>query len=342
MAGRQPRKRQTDDVTERPGWLLLIHQLPPKPAYLRVKIWRRLQRLGALALKNAVYVLPADEQRHEDFQWVRREIVAAGGDATICTARFVDGMTDAEVEAQFRTARAPDYATLAEEAQRAAAQLGGGKSRERTSSDELEAAVAKLRRRLAEISAIDFFGAPARAEVERQIHALETRLVPARAQPRKDAVAGGLPKKALWVTRRDVHVDRIASAWFVIRFVDTGARFKFVPAAGHRPKRGEVRFDMFEAEFTHEGDACTFEVLLARSGLADPALQAIGEIVHDLDLKDGKFGRPEAAGIDQVLRGIVLGHSDDRVRLERGAAVFDDLYQYLRRQAPRPDKEKRT
>jgi hypothetical protein len=344
MAGRRPRN---STPTPAPpggglGWLLLIHQLPPKPAYLRVKIWRRLQRLGAITLKNAVYVLPADEQRHEDFQWIRREIVGAGGEATICAARFVDGLTDSEVEAQFRAAREPDYAALAEEVRRAATQLSGAKPRDSARVDEIEEAIARFRRRLNEVNAIDFFGAPGRAESERLLHALENRLAPYRAAPRGDAAAPiPLPKNAVWVTRRDVHVDRIASAWLIRRFIDTAARFKFVPSEGYRPKPGEVRFDMFEAEFTHEGDACTFEVLLVRARLSDPALLAIGGIVHDLDLKDGKFGRPETPGIDQVLRGIALGHADDRARLDRGAAVFDDLYQYLRRQKP-AHEEKRT
>lgn len=344
MAGRRRRKPDPAPAPPKdgPGWLLLIHQLPPKPAYLRVKIWRRLQRLGAITLKNAVYVLPAGEQRHEDFQWVRKEIVASGGEATICAAHFIDGVSDAEVETQFRTAREPDYAALAEEIQRIAGQSSATKSRDPARSDYQDETIMRLRRRLSEINAIDFFGTPARTEAERLLHALESRVAEQRPRPRSSVAAtASLPKKAVWVTRRDVHVDRIASAWLIRRFIDTEARFKFVPSEGYQKKPGEVRFDMFEAEFTHEDESCTFEVLATRAGLADPALRAIGEIVHDLDLKDGKFGRPETAGIDQVLRGIAMGHHDDQARLERGAAVFDDLYQYLRRQAPER-KEKRT
>ncbi len=73
-------------------WLLLIHQIPPKPDYFRVKIWRRLQRLGAVPVKNSVYVLPKSDQTQEDFQWVLREVVESGGDASLCEARFVDGL----------------------------------------------------------------------------------------------------------------------------------------------------------------------------------------------------------------------------------------------------------
>ena len=136
------------------------------------------------------------------------------------------------------------------------------------------------------------------------------------------------------MTREGVYVDRIASAWLIGRFIDPEANFKFVPSKGYLPQPGELRFDMFDAEFTHEGDRCTFEVLLGRAGLDDPALQAIGEIVHDLDLKDAKFGREETAGIAGLIGGIVLAHPDDEQRLARGAAMLDDLYRYLRNKKP--------
>jgi hypothetical protein len=128
------------------------------------------------------------------------------------------------------------------------------------------------------------------------------------------------------VTRQGVQIDRIASAWLVRRFIDPGARFKFVPGTGYRPQPGELRFDMFEGEFTHQGDRCTFEVLLGHAGLADPALRAIGEIIHDIDLKDGKYGRAEAAGVRSLVAGIAASSTDDEQRLARGAALLDDLY----------------
>ena len=127
-------------------------------------------------------------------------------------------------------------------------------------------------------------------------------------------------------------VDRIASAWLIQRFIDAQARFKFVPAKGYVPQSDELRFDMFEAEFTHEGDRCTFEVLLTRANLSkDSALTAIAEIVHDIDLKDNKFERSEADGIKTLLAGICLTTQDDDERLKRGAAALDDLYQYFKK-----------
>ncbi|HKW94787.1 MAG TPA: Chromate resistance protein ChrB, partial [Methylomirabilota bacterium] len=98
-------------------WVLLIHQIPPKPDYFRVKVGRRLQRLGAVAIKNSVYVLPRSDETVEDFQWQRREIVAGGGEASVCEASFVDGLSDPEIEALFRSARDEDYREIVAEVQ---------------------------------------------------------------------------------------------------------------------------------------------------------------------------------------------------------------------------------
>jgi hypothetical protein len=148
-------------------------------------------------------------------------------------------------------------------------------------------------------------------------------------QPKTTAIAGLSGKT--WVTRQGVHIDRIASAWFIQRFIDPEAQFKFVSGKGYRPQENELRFDMFEAEFTHEGDKCTFEVLLDRVGLKDAALRSIAEIIHDIDLKDNKFGREEAAGIRTLIDGIAVTTTDDSERIARGTGVFSDLYEYFRK-----------
>jgi hypothetical protein len=147
------------------------------------------------------------------------------------------------------------------------------------------------------------------------------------------AVLGGLRGRT-WVTRRDVHVDRMASAWLIRRCIDPEARFKFVPTRGYAPEPGELRFDMFEAEFTHEGERCTFEVLCERARLDDPALRTIGDIVHDLDLKDDKFGHAETEGIGGLIAGLCLTTREDDKRLARGATLFEDLYHYFRKKRP--------
>jgi hypothetical protein len=244
---------------ERSPWLVLIHQLPPTPNYLRVKVRRRLRRLGAVALKQTVYVLPNTDEALEDFQWLRQEIDSAGGSAIIAESRFVEGISDEEI-----------WAALAGE---------------RTDASQPAAQAA-----------------------------------PDRIQPGR-----------MWVTRADVHVDRIASAWLIRRFIDPKARFKFVPARGYTPRRGDLRFDMTGAEYTHVAEDCTFQTLLKRFHLRDPALTALGEIVHDIDCKDELFKRPETSGIQSLIRGIVRASADDLVRIERGAAMLDDLYQSFAR-----------
>ncbi len=317
-----------------PKWLLLIHQIPPKPDYFRVKIGRRLQRLGAAPIKNSVYVLPRSEQAYEDFEWVVREIVEGGGDASVCEARFVEGLSDGEIEGLFNAAREADYLELAGEARRMQSILSRSRKTE-DSKEELESSIARLRKRLGEIENIDFFAASGRETVEALLVTLEKRMKADATQASEEGDAPRHPLEKMqgrtWVTRKGIHVDRIASAWLIRRFIDKDARFKFVSGKGYRPEAGELRFDMFEAEFTHEGDRCTFEVLLQRFALSDPALKQIAEIVHDIDLKDGKFGREDALGLDRLIAGIAMANPDDEKRLAEGSAVFNSLYEYFKK-----------
>jgi hypothetical protein len=312
-----------------PRWLVLIHQIPPRPSYLRAKVGRRLQALGAVPVKNSVYVLPRRDDALEDFQWIRREIVAGGGDASVCEARFVEGLADASIESLFNSAREADYEWLAREARALQARATRLK-RADESREQVEAALLRLRKRLAEVVEIDFFGASGRDTVEGLLAAVESRLRP----PGEDERGMGDPPKDVrgrtWVTRTGVHVDRIASAWLIRRFIDPEARLRFV-RGGEGPGPGELGFDMFEADFTHEGDRCTFEVLRKRFALEDPALVRIGEIVHDVDLKDTKFKHAETVGLDHLVAGIAMRHKDDEARLRDGASAFEALYEYFKR-----------
>jgi hypothetical protein len=315
------------------SWLLLIHQLPAKPAYLRVKIWRRLQELGAVAVKNAVHALPMNEETQEDFEWLLREIIEGGGEAVVCEARLIDGLSDEEVRALFDRARNADYADVARSARSLANKVRPNTRPERLA--ELRVQVARLQKRLSQVVAIDFFGAVGRDQAEGLLRTLESRLnkdddVADKARIGADRKDFGSLRGRTWVTRQGVYVDRIASAWLISRFIDPQARFKFVSGKGYRPAEGELRFDMFEAEFTHEGDKCTFEVLLDRAP-RDAALRAIADIVHDIDLKDEKFGRTEVAGIRTLIEGISVATKDDSARIARGAEVFNNLYEYFKK-----------
>jgi len=307
-------------------WLLLIHQLPAKPAYVRVKIWRRLQALGAVTVKNAVYALPANADTREDFAWLAQEIVESGGEAIVCEVNFLEGLSDPDLRALFDGARDEDYGRIAGEARDVGARLAGDSPDDVLA--EIAGQTAKLRKQLDAVVAIDFFGAEGRAAAEGLVSGLEAALKQEgdTMSDNKSVPPPGPLQGRVWVTREGVQVDRIASAWLIRRFIDAEARFRFVPGTGYKPQPGELRFDMFEGEFTHRGDRCTFEVLLGHAGLEEAALKAIGEIIHDIDLKDDKYGRVETAGVRSLIAGIAASSTDDDHRLARGSALLDDLY----------------
>lgn len=316
-------------------WWTLAFALPAQPAYARVKIWRRLQKVGAVSFKNAVYWLPGTESALEDFEWILREIRDLGGEGLILESRTVEGLSDGDIRALFDQAREGDYAELAKELQ----SLMASAERKRDPLDHaaIVEQVARHRERFKSIEAIDFFQANGREQVHSLLRTLEARALPAE-EPAPDRTASsdkpGSLHGQVWVTRAHVHVDRMASAWLIRRSIDAHATFKFVTERNYRPVPGEIRFDMYEAEFTHDAERCTFEVLLDQVERADSALRAIGEIIHDLDLKDQRFERPETAGIGQLLNGIARSTDDDSERLRRSAEVFDNLYHALSR-APR-------
>ncbi len=317
-------------------WLLLLYQFPAGPDSRRVKVWRRLQSVGAIAIKNSVYVLPLNDQSQEDFAWLLKELCGHGADGAILESRFIDGMSDQQIQALFNDARNADYRLLQQEIESAIAELRQVDDAVGEASREIaRRALARAHKRIAEIERIDFFAAESRDSAEAAMRTLiartTDRLENVDEEGRKmTAVALQDLRDRVWVTRRGVRVDRIASAWLIRRWIDADARFKFIPGKEYAPARGEIRFDMVDAEYTHEGDLCTFEVLARLAGQDDTALRSVGEIVHDIDLKDAKFGRAETEGIAHVLAGIVAGTDDDDRRIERGSALFEDLYRFFR------------
>jgi len=290
-------------------WLLLLHQLPNSPAYLRVKMWRRLQKIGAVPVKNGAYVLPNSEQSLEDLHWLAREVMENGGDASVCEATFIEGVTNRDVIQLFHAAREADYLQVLEEAPGLDDELKAASVDAGVETASIASRLAKMRQRLTDIESIDFFSSPARKPVDSLLAQIETKLrkVPIRKTQQQGDYSG-----RTWVTRKGIHVDRIASAWLIRRFIDPAAKFKFVPG-------------------THEGERCTFEVLIERLNISDRALRPVAEMIHDIDLKDSKFERPETPGIALVIAAICTANKEDLERLERGSAVFDDLYEFYRR-----------
>lgn len=285
-------------------------------------------------MKNSVYILPNNEHSYEAFQWVMREVVQGNGDASICEATFVEGMGDDQIEALFNTARNSEYNEISDSARKLAKAIPSKGKVTSGKRKDIELELKRLRRRLSELVAIDFCGASGRESAEGRISEIESRL--RATEPGTANIAGAAisPKELRgrqWVTRQGIHVDRIASAWLIRRFIDPDAKLKFVEAKGYHPASGELRFDMFDAEFTHEGDLCTFEILILRTHLDDPGLKIIAEIIHDIDLRDEKHGREETSGIEALINGICMAHKSDDDRLDRGSTALDDLYEYFKR-----------
>ena len=298
------------------GWILLLLSLPPRPSSLRVRAWRRLRVLGAVPLKSGAYLLPDSADRYEQFQWLAQEIQRDGGDATLLRVDRIENMSEADVVRLFQDARTQDYADLADRYRKLLTE------RRPRLADEL----ARLAREMARIGEIDFFEAPARREVERAREAVEQRAATARARP-----AGAAPPLDLgalrgrrWVTRPRPHVDRIASAWLIKRFVDPEAEFVF--ASPDQIPGDAIPFDMAGADFGHHGEDCTFQTLLRRTGLRDRKLAILAEIIHEADLKDGKYAREEARGIDLTMRALLSAIKDDHEALAHGLTLFDGLY----------------
>jgi hypothetical protein len=291
------------------SWYLFIYQIPPRPLYLRAKIRQRLMKLGAVGLKKSAYALPAETRFLESLRAIAGETEEGGGEAYICEARFTEQETEDELLRRFREERAGEYEILMADMARAPRD-GAGYQR--------------FRARFEEIHGIDFFDAPAAAKALAALDDLATHgAVPRgrKAVPRRVDL-----RNKTWVTRKNVGIDRMASAWLIRRFIDPKARFRFV-APGGRTRSSEVRFDMPGGDFTHRAGRCTFEVLDTASGRNDAAVARIGEIVHDIDLRDRKYRRAETAGVAQMIAGIVSANEKDEERLERGFALFDSLYE---------------
>ena len=313
-------------------WLLLIHQIPPKPNALRVKIWRRLQQVGAVAIKQSVYALPLSEQSREDLSWILREIIEGGGDGSISEARFVEGLTDAQIIALFQSARKSEYESIIQDANLLLAEWSSGQIDPRDPAVKGPAQVLRLQRRLDDITAIDFFHAPELGTAEILLKELAIRLSGHASTETTAEIGLHNLKGKTWVTRKNLFVDRMACGWLIRRFVDKAAIFIFVDADTYTPKTGEMRFDMFDGEYAHEGDRCTFEVMIKRFGLQDRGLFPLAEIIHDIDLKDTKYVRAETHGLNALLTGLVASQPDDNQRMTEGIQIIEKFYAYFQRQ----------
>ncbi len=316
--------------TDSGKWLLLIHQIPPKPNTFRVKIWRRLQKIGAVAIKQSVYAMPVSDQSREDLSWTLKEIMDGGGDGSIFEALFVEGLTDDQIISLFQNARKADYEKIILEANGLLLDWSSAEG-EKALPFKRSVQLSRLKARLDETIAIDFFQVSERGTAEILFKELEKTVHGRNPVKNASNVETENLKDKTWVTRKNIFVDRISCGWLIKRFVDENAVFKFASPSRYTLKTGELRFDMFDGEFTHEDDKCTFEVMIERLNLKDKALNLMAEVIHDIDLKDAKFGRMETQGIKALLTGLVAVTPDDHLRMKEGFAMFENLYAYFHR-----------
>jgi hypothetical protein len=283
-------------------------------------------------LKQAVYVLPDSSNAREDLEWLKAEIVASGGEASILEANLLDSTADDELVEAFKRARQDDYIALASDLEAAL------KNAERTRRPRGQRAPAlrrlseNFRQRLTAIETVDFFASAGR---DRAISLIERLHNVGTPPPKSSSGEGSAPteyRNKLWVTRPRPGVDRMASAWLIRRFIDPQARFAFAVDRAAVPSDA-LPFDMFGVEFTHHGDDCTFETLCKVFTLRDDAVTRVGELVHDIDLKDAKFGAAEASTIGAMIDGLQLTHVDDHDLLDHGMAMFESLYRSFERSA---------
>lgn len=330
-------------------WLLFVHQLPSSPSNLRVRTWRRLQQIGAIPIKQAVYALPDTASAREDFEWLKTEVKAVGGDASVFAADNVDAWSDDGLIEEFRRSRQEAYTVLARDIEKVLKRAANNRRPSGARAPAIRRLLEVFRERLTGIERIDFFGSAGRDRVATLLTRLEedTSGKDVRATARKDTGPTDADRYQgrLWITRPRPGVDRMASAWLIRRFIDPQARFGFAADRDAVPADGRP-FDMFGVEFSHQGEGCTFETLCAIFKIQEPAVARLSAIVHDLDLKDNRFGAPEAATVGHVIDGLQFAHADDDTLLSQGMSLFDALYRSFEHSAraagPRPLAEPRT
>lgn len=312
-------------MTVTADWLLLLSFLPARLAHARVQAWRRLQRVGAVALKNSAYVLPHSEDAREDLEWIRNEIVAGGGEAMVLVARAPDQSAHDDIVSAFRAARRQDFEVLTQTATALLKKASGRKARDARS---LTQGARRLRERFDETVRLDFFETPEREETAALLAQLDRHMGRKKAMPSASAStmnASDFHNK-VWLTRPRPGVDRMSSAWLIQRFIDPKARFAFTDPA---KTPNAIQFDTYSAEFGHHGAHCTFETFCKRFGITDRAVQHIGRVVHDLDLKERTYAEADTDTIGRLVEGLRRAHEDDSELLRSGIAMFEAFYQSM-------------
>jgi len=300
------------------SWLLLVFTLPTAKASERVGVWRKLQRYGVVALPASGYVLPNNSMNQERFEWLATSIRSSKGQAAVAHVCSFDELRDEQIEQMFNEARTREYQVVEKELK---------KLSRLPTRDKRESSILRLKKRIHQIVEIDFFGSPIRARIEEAVRQLESD-----ERPERGKVGKKSPKDYMgrtWITRPHPGIDRVASAWLVLRHIDSQAKFIFDKEPRRHPDA--IPFDMFNADgFGHVGNDCTFETLVNSFGIKDSRLKLVAQAIHDADFADEHFGRTEALGIDRILDGWnKQGMADEEV-LRRGMEMIEGLYNGIR------------
>lgn len=311
-------------------WLFLVHQVQTKNSKERVKVWRLTRKVGAVLYRNSVYVLPYSEERKEDFHWLCQQIKDSKGDASVFVTESDNKNENDGLIKIFNAERSKDYEQIIRKLKEVSKAFSDKNFRK-----NLDDNIKKISKQLNQITGefndllkIDFFNSPLGNDVKKTIREIKQKLL---------SIVGNSDSKEIklsysiqnyqhkvWATRAHIHIDRVASAWLIKRFIDADAEFVFIE--NNIFPEDVIQFDTFGAEFGHHGDNCSFETLLKVFRIRDKALQQIAEIVHDVDLKDNKFHRDEAPGIDKTIRSITNFLNDDEKTLSYCSTLFDSFY----------------
>lgn len=304
-------------------WIVLSYSLPSKANTPRVTLWRRLRRLGAVSPTGSVYILPAHDECVEAFQWLAQEIQQAQGETLVMRVAQFEGLDDGQLIALFNQVRQEEYEEILAQLTDLERQMETGDG---DTATDYQSTLHKLHKQQAEIARIDYFQCPQGTAVTAKFNQIKQRLTPSDASTPQIATAViNQYHDAQWVTRPRPHVDRLACAWLIRCYINPNAVIRYAA----EPEPGEVGFDIDGAEFSHQGNLCTFEVMVRAFQLDETALALMAEIVHEIDLRDGRYQRPETAGIDATLRGWLLANVPDSELEQRGIALFEGLYAAL-------------
>jgi hypothetical protein len=303
------------------NWLVFTYSLSSQSSSSpRVTLWRRLRRLGAIPL-SGVQVLPDHINCLESLQWLAQEVREAKGEAVIMQVEQFDGISQESLINKFREIRREDYAELA----RKISELENNISVKDLNQDysSIRETLEKLYKQYGEIQGIDFFDCPEQEQVSLRLKQVSQTLLSSSPMVSITPQDINTYRNVQWVTRPQPHVDRLACVWLIRRFINSEATIKYSKKA----KVDEIPFDMNVGYFQHQGNLCTFEVMVKSFGITeDTGLQKLGEIVHEIDLRDGLYLHPQIPGIDTLLRGWLLAGWTDTVLENCGLALFDGLY----------------